>query len=186
MTDKNGFVMAEFVIALPLLILLLFSLGSMTFQIFKLAKAQVADYVLETEAQNILNRITEDARAAYSVKVKSAVGGGKIDEIFFNYCTVTNSPQMMAALKTPRRYTVGATGSHGYHVYAERQEKGAKSNPISGGNFFGDTTVTLLKFSEPSENVLHITLELQSTMTDRKFKVNTSVFMPACKEKVGL
>ena len=183
---KNGFVSVEFMIALPLLILLLFVLGRMTLQLFQMTKIQVADYVLETEAQNILKKITEDAKAAHSVKVKSAIGGGKIDEIFFSYHTSADYGGMIAGLKTPRRYTVGAAENHGYYVYAERQETGAKVNPISGGNFFGDTIVTELKFSEPSENVLHISLEMQSLLSKKKFKVNTSVYMSACKEKVGL
>lgn len=183
---KNGFVLAEFVIALPLLILLLFSLGQMSFEIFQLSKAQVADYILEIEAQRILERISEDARAAQSVKVRKAVGGGELYEIFFNYHIATDTSKMMIALKTPRLYTIGSTETHAFHVYAERQDNGPKTNPISGGNFFGDTTVTQLTFSEPAENVLHITLEIQSQVTDKKFKVSTAVFMSACEVKDGL
>lgn len=183
---KNGFVLAEFVIALPLLILLLLPLGKMTFQLFQSAKIQVADYVLETDAQRVLERITEDARAAKSVEVKRVTGDSQMYEIFFRYYVPNDRTPSMIAVKAARRYTVGATQTHGYHVYAERQKDGSKVNPISGGNFFGDTTVTQLKFSELSENVLHITLEMQSVTTDRKIKLDTAVFMSACEEKIGL
>ena len=199
---KKGFVLAEFVIALPLLILLMFALGQTTFKIFQSAKIHAADYVLENEAQEILNRISEDARAAKTVAVKTAIGGKEIQEIFFNYHVLGNDLKpakdyfkdktfesnilKVVDLIYTSRYTVGATEGHGYYVYAERKANGAKVNPISGGNFFGDTTVTKLKFSQPSENVLHIELEIQSLETDKKFKVSTAVFMSACERKSGI
>ena len=69
--NQCGFVFIEFVIALPLLILLLYALGTLTLTTAKIAREQVQDYVLETEAQEIIDRITQDARAAYSVEIKS-------------------------------------------------------------------------------------------------------------------
>lgn len=184
--DGQGFVLVEFAISLPLLILLLYALGQMALQISKFSREQAADYVLEYEAWDVLQKISEDARAAYSVEVHEAVGGGELYEIFFNYNVASDAQRMMTAVRVPRRYTVGATSTHGYYIYSERQQGGAKVNPISGGNFLGETSVTQLKFSEPSENVLHITLELQSAETGKKFKVNTSVYMSACEVKIGL
>lgn len=183
---KNGFIFVEFLIALPLLILLLFSLGSMTLQIFQMTKIQIANYILETETQKIIKNISEDAKTAQSVKIKKAIGDANIYEIFFNYRTSITESGIITILKTPRRYTVGKTETHGNYIYRERLEDGPKVNPISGGNFFGDTIVTELKFSEPSENVLHISLEMQSLISKKKFKANTSVFMSACEEKIGL
>ena len=197
---KNGFVLTEFVIALPLLILLLFSLGQITFQIFHFAKTQAANYVLQTEAQEILERISEDARAARTVEIKKAVGNQEdIQEIFFNFNVTGNNlskdyfknksakgfttsrPDILNLIYTSR-YTVAQISNHPYYVYAERQRNDAKLNPLSGGNFFGDTAVEKLKFSQPSKNVLHITLELKSMVTEKKFKVSTSIFMPACEK----
>ena len=208
---KNGFVLTEFVIALPLLILLLFALGQITLKIFTFAKNQAADYVLETETQEILERITADARAAQTVKISTAVGNHPdLQEIFFNYRVLgnnlskdyfqnknkkgfTTSRTDILNLIYTQRYTVSNTrlntfpnnNPHGYYIYAERKPNGALVNPISGGNFFGDTVVTQLKFSQSSQKVLHIVLEMQSERTKRKIKVSTSVFMPNC-EKVEI
>ena len=199
---KKGFVLAEFVLALPLLILLIFSLGQMSLKIFSLAKEQAADYVLQTEAQEILERISEDAKAAQSVEVKKAVGNADIQEIFFNYRVLGNEVKPardyfkdetfnssrldIVNLIYTSRYTVGLGNEHGYYVYAERKHKGSTPNPISGGNFFGDTTVTRLNFSQPVENILRVELEMQSMVTDKKIKVVTEIFMAACEEKIGL
>ena len=193
---QNGFVLAEFVIALPLLILLLFALGQMTFKIFHIARSQAADYVLETEAQEVLERISEDAKSAYSVEIKQAVGGKEMQEIFFNYRVVGNglypkenyfknpyyNESEILNLIYTHRYTVYLPQNSGYRIYAERKENDAKVNPITGGNYFANTTVTKLKFSQPKEKILHIELELQSVDTGKKFKVSTSVFMAALQE----
>lgn len=184
---QRGFVLAEFVIALPLLILLLFALGQMTYKIFSIAKTQAADYVLENEVQDILKRITDDAKSAYSVEIREAISDNKktkeIQEIFFNYYIVGgNSTHDIPFIIYTHRYTVGQPANGGARVYAERKKDDQKVNPISGGNFFGDTAVRKLKFTQPKKNILHIELEMQSLVTEKKFKVATSVFMSACKE----
>ena len=65
--NEKGFVLAEFVIALPLLILLIYTLANIFLNATKYAEKQAADYVLEEEAQEILERIKKDARAASEV-----------------------------------------------------------------------------------------------------------------------
>lgn len=194
---QNGFVLAEFVIALPLLILLLFSLGQMTYKIFSIARTQSADYVLKNEAQRALQRITDDAKSAHSVEISQAIGSYEIQEIFFNYHVAGNDLSKdyfkkdyssftndIVDLIYTHRYTVHQPQTGGRHIYAQRmdKEKGKKvTSPITGGNFFGDTSVTKLKFSLPKKNILHIELEMQSLVTEKKFKVATSVFMSACE-----
>ena len=180
--NQRGFVLIEFIIALPLVALLIYALAQMIIQLPKFSTSQAADYALENDAHEILTQITRDARTATYAKVRRAVGNEELYEIFFYYSVLSETSGQIVNLKTPHRFTVGATKTHGYQVYAERLEDGAKVNPISGGNFLADTTVTQLKFSQPSEKVLHITLELQSVETGRKFRLNTSVFMPACEK----
>ena len=199
---QSGFVSAEFAISLPLLIFLLFALGQMTYKIFSIAKNQAADYVLQNEIQNVLEEISADAKAAHSVEIKQAVGGSELQEIFFNYRVVgneedenlfknssknnftTSTPEILNLIYT-HRFTVGNTSKSGYCIYAERQKSGAKVNPITGGNFFGETSVAKLKFSQPKEKILHIEIEMKSFVTEKKIKAVTSVFMPAC-EKVEI
>lgn len=195
--NQLGFVFVEFVIALPLIVLLIYALAQMIMQISPLGQKQAIDYTLENEAHEILEQITRDARAACYAEVRQAVGGREMEEIFFVYRVAGNNLSKdyfknksynnynthdIVNLYYTHRYTVGATENHGYQIYAERLQNGPKRNPISGGNFLSDTTVTELTFSQPSDKVLHITLELQSIETDRKFKINTSVFMPACEK----
>ena len=196
--SEKGFVLVEFVIALPLLILLIYALINMILHLTDKTD-YAAEYVLESEANEILNRIVQDARAAYSVEKKLAVGGSELEEIFFEYHVIgndiskeyfknnayNNKTTDIVDLIYTRRYTISSTVEHGYYIYAERQKNGTATNPVSGGNLFGDTVVTKLKFTNPSDRVLHITLEMQSVETAKKFKVSTSVFMPACEKMIG-
>ena len=190
MKSERGFVLIEFVIALPLMILLLYGLGETTLKIFSTAKNHAADYVLEVEAQDTLTRITNDLRAADYVKVSRAMNTAPIYKIEITYFVLekvsdtrlqdTDSKLWINKIfKDTRIYTVTKTSEHGAYVYAQRQNK-VKSSPITGGNFFGDTVVTELKYSKLDEKVLRVELEMQSLVTERKIKVSTAVFMPAC------
>lgn len=203
--NQRGFVFVEFIIALPLIILLIYALAQMIIKISDFGKRQAAEYVLENEAHEILEQITRDARTATYVKVKKAIGNEKLYEIFFVYRVEGNklskdyfknksynsNSRDIVNLYYTHRYTVGATETHGYQIYAERLYDGPKRNPISGGNFLADTVVSELTFSTRKEDfnsekigrILHITLELQVAEKDidRKFKLNTSVFMPSCE-----
>ena len=191
MKSERGFVLIEFVIALPLIILLLYGLGATTLKIFSTAKNHAADYVLEVEAQNTLTRITDDLRAARSVETIKVSNSnldaemltieyhGTSNSYYKNKKLITDESKIFDILDT-RVYNVKSTKDHGAYVYAQRQG-GAISSPITGGNFFGDTVVTKLKYSKLAEKVLRVELELQSVVTKRKIKVSTAVFMPDCE-----
>lgn len=191
--NQRGFILAEFIIALPLLILLLYALGTLTLKTARVAREQVADYVLETEAQEIIDRITEDARAAKTTTVKKAASyntGKFFHEIIFEYPTlndekVANYPEQYRwEIIDTRRYTID-----NYHVIAKRAEDNYTSNPITGGNSYGETIVTQFDFSksDTQKNILHITLEMQNLVTNQKVKFTTAVYMPACENfKISL
>ena len=179
--NQRGFVLVEFVIALPLLIFLIYSLSILTLQTAKIAREQVADYALETEAQYVIDRITTDARAAHSVNIKTY---GSFDEIIFICHTdATEKNSVVLADKFNQRiYRIYSAQGKLYHVYFNHQENVTPTNPLTGENFFGNTYVTDFSFSVPVEKVLHITLELKSRLHNQKVKFSTAVYMPACKE----
>ena len=186
MKSQKGFVLIEFVIALPLILMLLYGLAETTLQIYRLAKAQAADYMLAVEAQEVLTRITEDLRAAKSFKIIPIETSDEkdIDTIIINYHGAStfyyednkkrfDDRKIFDVIDT-RVYTVS-----NYKLHSKRRDTDLKSNPITGGNFFGDTVVTYLKFTNIEDKVLHITLEMESLTTNNKIRLSTAVFMPA-------
>lgn len=193
--NQRGFVLVEFVIALPLIIFLLYALGTLTFSTMKIAREQVADYALETEAQEMIDRISNDARVAHSVKIKNSdIMNPKFQNIIFmceNITTEQYGKTINGEYKTyykkvlePRIYAVHSTNNvtNGHlhpHIYFKRQDDNYYNNPLIGDNSFGNTAVEELKFSlNKDAKLLHITLTLKNYVTEQKVKFSTAVFMP--------
>ena len=183
MNNQRGFVLIEFMIALPLILMLLYGLSQTVLTIFSTAKTQAADYVLEVEAQDVLTRITKDARAACYVKREIAYSGQNIDTLVIKYNSIKVEGSADIVDVTERRvFKVGKTIRR---LQAKRTNDSTFLNPITGGNFFGDTVITCLKYSKLGERVMHIELEMKSSATQKFIRLSTAVFMPACEEMVG-
>ena len=183
MNSQRGFVLIEFVIALPLLLMLLYGLSQTVLTIFSTAKSQAADYVLEVEAQDVLSRITQDARAASYVKREVTYTGQDFDTLVIRYHSIKDENTENIVDVTERRvFKVGKTLRR---LQSKRTNDSSFLNPITGGNFFGDTVITYLRYKKIGERVLHIELEMESLATNKRIKLSTAVFMPACEEMVG-
>ncbi len=178
MNSEKGFVLIEFVIALPLVIMLLYGLSQSTFTIFSTAKSQAADYVLEVEAQDALTRIVEDLRASAAVKIKKRFGNKDIYTLTIEYHTIKQDALKIIDLIDTRVYIV----DNKFHLQAKRREGNTLFNPMTGGNFFGDTVITSLQYSKLDEKVLRIELEMESLATGQSIKISTAVYMPACEK----
>ena len=188
--SERGIVLAEFAIALPLLILLLGSLGLVTLKALKIAREQAADYALETEAQYVMDRITADARAAHSTEIKSANG---FDEIIF-FCSgigeyehddlkiagVEKSMYYYRNVFDPRIYRIDNREGGVFCVYFKHSDDDTHTSPLTGENSYGRTYITKFKFTR-NEKILHVTLGMKSLATDKKIELSTAVFMPDCE-----
>lgn len=176
--------LVEFAIALPLLILLGYGLSIVGVKIFQLGKAQLADYVLENEAQYVIERITHQARAA-----KEVVADNQKNQVKFVYHTAVDANSNVAIAdvwETQYIYTYRKAGRGYPNLYAMRQYVSAPTSPITGENSFGGTKINSLKFAELNDNVLHVSLEMESLVTGRRIKIDTAIFMPSCTHKEGL
>jgi len=198
--SNGGFVLAEFAIALPLLILIGWGLAIVSVQIFRQGKAQLADYVLEEEAQYVMEQITQQARVAKEIEIKKFTE--KIHQLKIVYQTLNDPPQKYNASHMigsgSNRYSILSLADVSETQYyiphknaeknfydtlnAKRQELGALSNPITGNNYFGGTKINVLQYEvDADKKILHVALELESLDTGRTLRLNTAVFMPACE-----
>lgn len=189
--NEKGFVLAEFVIALPLLILLIYTLVMIFLNVAKQTEKQSADYLLEEEANEILERIKNDARAATEVKLEH--DGEEFQTVIFVFHAIVNKEPNIYDVHDTRNYMLyskkDSYDEDGqkpiYHVYVHRKPVAIPTSPISGDNSFGNTSVDELKFTIREKNILHISLTLKSLKTKRMLTINTSVFMPDCKKFEG-
>lgn len=189
--NSGGFVFVEFAIALPLLILLGYGLALVGAKTFQVGKGQLADYVLEAEAQYAMERITHQARVAKEVEINN-----NDHTIKFVYHTVNDRDEVS-------RFTDAEQGKYSLHTVADvwetqyfippkdnitgiytalnakRQLQGPLGNPITGGNSFGGTKINDLRYDfDAAKKLLHITLEMESLDSGHKIKLSTAVFMP--------
>lgn len=167
----------------------MYTLANVTAKIAKQGRNQLADYVLEEEAHQLLERIVRQARAAKEVEPRNGSNGVK----FVYHATIdenrdTENPPALTVedvLETQYYLAYQKSDSQAINLYAEHQDK-VFVNPITGDNTFGETSLVKLEFRERETNVLHITLEMESLVTDRIIKLSTAVYMPACELKPGL
>ena len=181
---SGGFVFAEFAIALPLLILLMYGLARVSINIFHLGREQLADYVLETEAHNFLEMITQEARAAKTIDINVETYDDKFHKLTIIYHTVDEKDRMFINDTWATRVYIPhrKKETEVMNLYRERQYIIPPKNPITGENYFGVTQINSIKYEQRGK-ILHIALEMESLSTHRKIKLNTAVFMPACEEK---
>lgn len=175
---------AEFAIALPLLILLMYGLAAVGMKIFYLGKIQLADYVLEEEVHDVLSRLIYDARAAKTVTISKS-----IPTVAFTYRTTTTiltkfqKPSVIGtavgdviADKEEKRTYISIADK----IYYERED--TPVNPLTGDNYFGLTKVTEFKPEFDKETkILHVTLEMESEISLHKIKISTAVYIPGCE-----
>ncbi len=195
---SGGFVLVEFAIALPLLILVLCALGHVSISIYKLGKDQLADYVLESEARYVMERITQVARTAKEIELEGR-GSNDIKIIYHAVADATdesywfdlnsdyvNEEGIFAdkdVLETQIFVSHKKDDRDYINLYAQRQD-GYYNNPITGENFFGDTKLNHLDFDlDEDKKILHISLEMESIVTEHKIKIATAVFMPGYKKR---
>lgn len=180
---RSGFVFVELAIALPLLIALMYALTLVATKAFEQGRDQLADYVLEEEAHTLLQRIVRQARAAKEIEVRDAS-----DSVKFVYSAAVDNGITLTVenvSETQWLLTHRKSGSETRSVYAEHQDN-VTVNPITGDNSFGETSLVDLEFRELANNVLHITLEMESAVTKRRIKLSTAVYMSACETKTDL
>ena len=191
---SGGFIVLEFAIALPLLILVMYGLAIVSVKIFSLSKEQLADYVLEAEARYVMELITQKARVAKEIEAYNSTNKIKIvyhavddSKDFYSKFSAAEGSYIFFStndvLETQYIFPYQKSGNSYSNLYAERQES-SNSNPITGENFFGDTKLNYLRFSELKDHVLRIELELESLETGHKIKIATAVFMPSCESLV--
>ena len=196
---SGGFIVLEFAIALPLLILVMYGLAIVSVKIFLLGKAQLADYALEAEARYVMELITQKARAAKEVKIYENANKIKIvyhavddwnkNNEYYSETLGNNETgyyQIYGArdvLETQYIFSRRNSSEDYLKLYAERQES-SYSNPITGENFFGKTHLISLKYElDAQKKILHIKLEMGSLTTPHKIKIATAVFMPSYEKE---
>ncbi len=163
--NECGFVFLELAVGLPLIIMLLWTMNSMFANTWQKCKFAMADFVLQQEMELVMARMVEMAKIAYKVDIKN--NGSSITFYYYEF-TDFNGPQSNTYIYFQRG------------ILLHRGVTSGLSNPITGLDMYSSTAVNkfycrLLAPEHP--NLLHITLDAKSLVSQHNFTLTTEVFM---------
>ena len=124
-----------------------------------------ADFVLQQEIEQVMNRIVTDAKIAYAIEPPEQNGRLR----FYQH-------EMPAFNKVKNRYTVDKPW---YKLRAGTIYYNGNSSPITGGNALSGVIVKKFEYyQKPNHpNLLYIKIEAESFLTNHRITLTTEVFM---------
>ena len=156
--NERGFLLLEWIIALPLIVMLLWSFNNLFINSYDKCKFLIADFILQQEMESALSRIVEIARISYEFEDKN-------DVYTFKYKSMKN-----------------ISHENGQYKYFKDEGKiyrgvsSGNSNPITGDSWQSNTIVTKFKCQQNGK-LLHIRLEAKSTLSNHEIFLTTEVYM---------
>lgn len=194
-TIERGFIFLELAIGLPLIIMMLWAMSNLFAGTWKECRDLIADFTMQIEVNNAMQRIVSDMRNAYRVERK---GVHKI--IVHNYVAQISSKvhgsnalgvasdedededqkaednQSIAELRRPVVYFSDTKkGSDLHYIYRQRKD-GAKSHPITGMDILSDVDAQVY-FDVPEDNLYPVTIRAVSTISGHGYEIRTKVFL---------
>ena len=169
--DERGFVFLEFVIGLPLMIILILSMSNLFINTFKQCKDMVADFILQQEMQSALVRIIDDAKIAYNVEITKL----PYNRVQFWHQQMTEEGKIGDTDETK-------TGKPWYKSKDGKIYRNGESSPITGDDFLSDTSISF----EPkliNDRLLYIRMTGKSRVSGHSIVLTTEVFMKGCKNE---
>ena len=201
-TAEGGFVFLEMAIGLPLIFMLLWAMSNLFFNTWQNCRNLIADFTLQLEVQNAMQRIVDDLRTARKVEKKQ---GGVL--IQFNLLNGSNIIQnthpngnvasgedddkedenTLKGKRQPIIYfsaTKSSDKTHPYNWrYIYRQRKlGAKNHPLTGSDALSDVNAKLI-VDEIKPHLWSITIEAESGVSGNKFTLKTAVFLEGAADE---
>lgn len=171
--NEHGFVFAELVIGLPLIVILLLSLNNIFVTAWTNCKYMFADFILQQEVESAMNRIVTDAQIAYDIEPPEQYGRLK----FYQH-------EMKAFDKLKKRYN---NGKPWYKLKDYRIYHNGESSPITGGNILAGVLVKEFEYHQRKDinkpKLLYVKIEAESSLTHHRIIMTTEVFMRGLQDE---
>ena len=172
--DEHGFVFLEFLIGLPLIIILLWSMNSIFANSWYKCKYMIADFILQQEMESAMARVVETAKMAYKTDISS--NGSSVR--FYYY-------KLNKFLDIIKIDNESDTSTHDKYIYFLKDGKiyrgvtSGNSNPITGDSWLANTYVKNFNCSTKTSDsrLLYIRLEGMSNVSNSKIILVTEVYM---------
>ena len=163
--DERGFIFSEFVIGLPLIIILLLSLNNIFVNAWTNCKYMFADFIIQQEMESAMNRIVTDAQIAYAIEPPEKYGRLR----FYQH-------EMQALDNLKERYN---DGKPWYKSQNGKIYYNGETSPITGDNVLSGTFIRKFEYYQKPNHpkLLYIKIEAESAITNHRITLTTEVFM---------
>ena len=173
--NERGFIFAELAIGLPLIILMLWSMGHLFVGTWRTCRDLIADLTLQMEVRDAMSRIVDDMRSARHLEEYS--NGVKIDSYLISGSEITKTVEPGAENRLPIYYYRDQNPDGRFCIYRQRRN-GAKSDPITGGDILSDVSIERFKCGkiEGKARLWTVTIEAVSLISNHRFRLQTAVY----------
>ena len=189
--NERGFVLIEFIIGLPLILILLWSLNNLFINTWQKYQYSVADFILRQEMESVMQRMVEDVKRAHYVDMiqdnlylRYHKLNKSDDFAFFN----ANNPELKVIkydstlsdserMEKVRSITSSATEGADYIRNMQEIYYKSTNNPITGESILSKTQVTKFKTELVKDKLLKITLEAKSAVSGHSITLRTKVYI---------
>ena len=155
--------MLELVVGLPLIVIMMWSMGHLFTNTWQKCRFAVADFVLQQEMESTLARMVDHAKIAHTVVIED--NGRTLTLYHCKWASVTDTPDYNSKYK--------------YFKDGGRINRGSATNPLTGNDILANSSVTKFNCSQISNHkkLLKIQLEAISLVSQHEIKLNTIVFL---------
>ena len=180
---ERGFIFLELAIGLPLMLMMLWAMAHLFANTWKECRNLIADFTMQLEINNAMQRIVSDLKAASSAKLN----GGRLEINSWLYQESAN-PKIFESKrnagneeKRPIYYfhsrTTDATKDY-VAIYRQRQDD-AKDHPITGEDLLSDVSIRTFKHVEDNdrEGLWDLEITATSRVSGHKFELRTKVYV---------
>ena len=172
--NERGFIFAELAIGLPLIFMMLWSMGNLFSSTWTTCRSVIADFTLQMEVRDAMSRIVDDMRTAQHI-----VWDGKLEIDHYiagnNEIVVSRAASGVPESRRPFFYYRSQNDDGQLCIYRQRQ-KYAKSDPITGGDLLSKTNVIQFSVNEEKTRLWSITIKARSEINGHEFKLVTRVY----------
>ena len=128
--NERGFVMLELVVGLPLMVMMLWSMGHLFTNTWQKCRFAVADFILQQEMESVIVRIIENAKIASNIEIED--NGASLNLYYYEWENITDQPTLQQY-----RYF-----KHDGNICRGRTISSGRKNPLTGNDVLSSTMIT--------------------------------------------
>ena len=165
--DESGQSLLELLVSLPIITMLLISLGGGFLYIMRIYMQELSEWELQNEIRTAMERITADMSHAQTVTIDTLNGQSRLQ------ITQQNSSLTDHSLRQITYWTAN-------HNQAWRIVINANTMPLTGESILGKVNITRFYCHEVADHagLFHLEIAGQSLLTQSTFSLSTAVFVP--------